>query len=267
MLLTEASAPPYFLRRGSSPLIVSIPHAGTFIPASIARTLTDAAAMRTDTDWHLPRLYDFLGALDATVIAATHSRYVVDLNRPRDDANLYPGQDTTGLCPVDTFDRRPLYRNAPPDRKEIGRRIARYWEPYHSRLATEIARVKSEHGRVALWDAHSIVSVAPRFFEGRLPDLNFGTADGTSCAPGFAAAITSAAARHPYSHVLNGRFKGGYITRRYGAPAAGVHAIQLEMVQAIYMDERAPYSFREDLAARISPLLRELLETASGWAE
>jgi len=267
MLLTEASAPPYFLRRGSSPLIVSIPHAGTFIPASIARTLTDAAAARTDTDWHLPRLYDFLGALDATVISGTHSRYVVDLNRPRDDSNLYPGQDTTGLCPVDTFDRRPLYRNGPPDRKEIDRRIARYWVPYHSRLAAEVARVKSEHGRVALWDAHSIVSVAPRFFEGRLPDLNFGTADGTSCAPSFSAAIASAAARQPYSHVLNGRFKGGYITRRYGDPANGIHALQLEMVQAIYMEERAPYSFREDLAARISPLLRELLETASGWAE
>ncbi|QJR10585.1 hypothetical protein DSM104443_01649 [Usitatibacter rugosus] len=267
MLLTEATAPPYHLRRGSSPLIVSIPHAGTLIPASIARTLTDAAAMRTDTDWHLPKLYDFLGALDATVIAGTHSRYVVDLNRPRDDTNLYPGQDTTGLCPVDTFDRRPLYRNGPPDRKEIERRIARYWEPYHLRLASEIARVKAEHGRVVLWDAHSIVGVAPRFFEGRLPDLNFGTADGKSCAPGFSATIASMAARHPYSHVLNGRFKGGYITRRYGAPSNGVQAIQLEMVQAIYMDEHAPYPFRDDLAARIRPVLRVLLETASGWAE
>ena len=267
MILSEATTPPYLYRHGSTPLIVSMPHVGTFIPASIVRTLTDAAAERADTDWHLRRLYDFAGDLGATVIAATHSRYVVDLNRPPDDASLYPGQDTTGLCPVDTFDRRPLYRDGPPPRREIERRVERYWRPYHSRLAAEIARVKAEHGRAMLWDAHSIVGVAPRFFEGRLPDLNLGTAGGTSCVPGLSEALLGVAIRSGYTHVVNGRFKGGYITRRFGDPANGVQAVQLEMAETIYMDEQSPYPFREDLAARLRPILREMLETASGWAK
>ena len=268
MILTEATAPPYRYRRGSSVLIVSMPHAGTYVPRSVGRAFADAAAGRCDTDWHLPRLYDFLGALDATVIAAMHSRYAVDLNRPPDDASLYPGQDTTGLCPVDTFDKRPLYRDRPPDRAEMERRVARYWQPYHRRLASEIERVRAEHGRAVLWDAHSITSIAPRFFEGRLADLNLGTANGASCAPGLGEALLAAARRHHRcTAVLNGRFTGGHITRRYGDPARRVDAIQLEMAQATYMDEAPPYTFRGDRAARVRPILRELLETAAGWAQ
>ena len=268
MILTEATAPPYRYRHGGGVLVVSMPHAGTYVPRSIGKGFTDAAAARCDTDWHLPRLYDFLGEMDATVLVAMHSRYAIDLNRPPDDASLYPGQDTTGLCPVDTFDKRPIYRSGPPGRGEMERRVERLWQPYHRRLAREIERVRATHGRAVIWEAHSIVSVAPRFFPGRLADLNLGTAGGASCAPALGEALLAAARRDAaFTAVLDGRFKGGYITRRYGDPARGVNAIQLEMAQATYMDESAPYTFREDLAVRVRPVLRDLVATAAGWAQ
>lgn len=267
MILTEASAPAYRYHHGTTGLIVSMPHAGTYVPPSIGRTMTDAAMPRCDTDWHLPRLYDFALAMGATILVAQYSRYVVDLNRPPDDANLYPGQDTTGLCPVDTFDKRALYRGDAPSPAGKRRRVERYWKPYHGRLAREIERVRSEHGYAVLWEAHSIVSVAPRFFEGRLPDLNLGTAGGASCKPGLGEALLAVGSRGPFTAVLDGRFKGGHITRRYGDPASGVHAIQLEMAQSTYMDEAPPYTFREDRAAKVRPVLREMLETAVSWAK
>jgi len=264
MFLSERTVPPYKYRRGHSALIVSMPHVGTFIPHGVGRALSDCAARRPDTDWHLPRLYDFVAELGATTIVATHSRYVVDVNRPPDGANLYPGQDTPRLCPVDTFHSEPLYRRGDgPDAEEIERRLDAVWRPYHRRLAAEIARVRAEHGAAVLWDAHSIVAEVPRLFEGRLPDFNLGTADGQSCDPALAESLRVALSRHAgYTSVLNGRFKGGYITRRYGDPANNVHAIQLEMVEAVYMEERSPYAFRRDLADRVRPILREQLALA-----
>jgi N-formylglutamate deformylase len=268
MFLSERTVWPYRFRYGSGPLIVSMPHVGTFVPHSVGRDLDNCAVQRPDTDWHLPKLYDFADALDATVIAANYSRYVIDLNRPPDGANLYPGRDTPKLCPTDTFDQRLLYREAEPDAGEIARRLETIWKPYHRRLENEIARVRATHGVAVVWDAHSIVSVAPRLFDGRLPDFNLGTADGASCDPVLAAALFNALRRHEgfFSAVLNGRFKGGHITRRYGNPAAGVHAIQLEMAEEIYMDERPPFTFRESQANRVRAILHEQLETAIDWA-
>ncbi len=268
MILSEGTVAAYRYTRGDSPLIVSMPHAGTYVPPSIAATLADIAAQRGDTDWHLPRLYDFLGALDATVIAANHSRYVADLNRPPDNENLYPGQDTTGLFPVDTFDRAPLYRNPSPlGREDAEARLAKFWTPYHRRLEAEIERVRARHGVAMLWDAHSIVSEAPRFFAGKLPDFNLGTGGGTSCDPALANALLAALARHPgYSSVLNGRFKGGYITRRYGRPEKGVQAVQMEMAVATYAHESCPFPFRLEHARQVRPVLREQLEIMANWA-
>lgn len=246
-------------RAGRTPLLVSMPHTGTYVPEIILARLTDAARQLPDTDWHLERLYDFLDELGVSVLVATHSRYVVDLNRPPDNASLYPGQDTTGVVPVDTFHREPLYQSGQePTQAEVEGRIVKYWQPYHARLEHELARLKDHHGYALLWDAHSIFSEVPRFFKGRLPDLNLGTADGRSCAPGIGEALLGEI--KGYSAVLNGRFKGGYITRHYGAPAKSVHAVQLEMAEAIYMEESPPYQFREDLAAKLRPQLRSLLE-------
>jgi N-formylglutamate deformylase len=193
------------------------------------------------------------------VLVATHSRYVVDLNRPPDNANLYPGQDTTGIVPLDTFHREPIYLPGfPPSQDEAAERIRVYWQPYHERLQQALAAIKAKHGYALLWDAHSIFSVLPRFFRGTLPDLNLGTADGRSCASGIGEALAKSV--EGYRVALNGRFKGGYITRKYGNPANGVHAVQLELSEATYMDESPPYGFRDDLARELRPQLRTLLE-------
>lgn len=264
------SAAPFHFHQGTVPMLISMPHVGTSIPAEISAQLMPVAQDKADTDWHLPLLYNMAQALGASVIHAEYSRYVIDLNRSSDDSQLYPGQDTTGLCPVDTFAKQALYpEGKAPDAAEVQRRIARYWQPYHQQLQTELARLKALHGRVILWDAHSIASQVPRFFQGKLPDLNFGTADQRSCAASLqqALAVTlQGPAEMPYSHVFNGRFKGGYITRQYGQPAQHIHAVQLEMSQCIYMNEAAPYAYRPDLAAQVQPLLRQLLSTCLDWA-
>jgi N-formylglutamate deformylase len=267
MILSEGCVAPYRLRRGSGVLLVSMPHAGTFVPHSVGRALDEVAALRPDTDWHMPRLYDFVESLDASVVVATHSRYVIDVNRPAGGENLYPGRDTPRLCPVDTFDCRPLYRQGrEPSADEIARRVETLWRPYHHRLAAELERIRSEHGTALLWDAHSIVSRAPRLFEGRLADFNLGTADDASCAPELSRSLLEALRGHAeFSAVLNDRFKGGYITRAFGRPREGIHAVQLEMAQCLYMEEAPPYGFREDLAARIRPILREQLGIAADW--
>ncbi|RZL95620.1 MAG: N-formylglutamate deformylase [Variovorax sp.] len=261
--------PPFRFRQGTRPLLISMPHVGTHVPTQLAARFTDEARQVPDTDWHLERLYDFADELGASVLVATHSRYVVDLNRPPDNQNLYPGQDTTGLCPVDTFDKTPVYAAGDlPDETEIAARVDAIWRPYHQKLRAELDRMKAAHGTVALWDAHSIRSVLPRFFEGRLTDLNLGTANGASCDPALAATLLGIASSDTrYTAVLNGRFKGGYITRAYGDPAGGVHAVQLEMTQASYMRESLPFDYLPDIAAPVQPVVRRMLETVLGFVE
>jgi len=251
----------YRFHAGSIPLLVSMPHVGTDIPDDIAAGMTPAAAEKADTDWHLVRLYDFLGALGASTLSARWSRYVIDLNRPQENTNLYPGQDTTGLCPVDTFHREPLYLDGrQPGEAEVQRRLAAYWQPYHTQLRAELERLLSVHGKVVLWDAHSIASVVPRFFEGKLPDLNFGTADGASCDKAMTDAIAGVArADERYTVAVNGRFKGGHITRHYGNPAEHIDAVQLELAQYTYMDEET-FEYRPERAAPVQKVIRALLE-------
>ena len=251
----------FALTRGTAPLLVSVPHAGVHIPPALERRMTPAALQRADVDWHLPHLYDFVRAMGATLLTANYARHVIDLNRPPQDESLYPGQDVTGLLPMDTFRKEPLYLpGEEPDDAERDERRERYWQPYHDALRSELDRLRSRHEHVVLWDAHSICSVLPRFFEGRLTDLNLGTADGRACAPALQAAVEAQmAAQSDFSHVSNGRFKGGWITRHYGEPSRGVHALQLEMCQCTYMDETAPFAYRTDLAAKVQPLLRRML--------
>ncbi len=257
----------YRFAPGSTPLLVSMPHVGTHIPDDLARRMTDGARGVPDTDWHVDRLYDFLGGLGAAIIQATHSRYVIDLNRPPDSAPLYPGAANTGLCPTEQFDGQPLYKaGETPDDAEATERLQRYWRPYHDRLSAELQALHARHGIALLFEAHTIRSRVPRLFEGRLPDINLGTADGKSCASDLAALlIETAGEAEAYSSVLNGRFKGGYITRQYGRPAAGVHAVQLELAQLTYMDEDPPYGFREDLAVAIRPALKAIVEAMIAW--
>ncbi len=251
----------YTLRSGEAPLLISIPHLGSRIPADLQPLYTDQALTVADTDWHLDRLYDFAAELGATVLGAKLSRYVIDLNRPPNDESLYPGQTTTGLCPAETFRGEPIYRaGCKPDAAEKARRVARYWQPYHDRLRAELTRLRERHAHVVLWEAHSIASVLPRLFDGKLPDLNLGTQDGRTAASALEEAAVAAAADSPLSWVANGRFKGGYITRHFGSPGNGVHAIQLEMCQSTYMSEQAPFAYDEARAAFVQPVLRRMIE-------
>ncbi len=252
------------LRRGSMPLLVSIPHLGTEIPQPLRSAYVPRAIDVEDADWHLDRLYSFAEELGASVLQPNVSRYVIDLNRPPDDRPMYPGASNTELCPTRFFTGDPLHvpGGAPSAEERIQRRST-YWAPYHQALQAELDRIRAEHGFVLLWDAHSIRSQIPWLFEGRLPDLNIGTAGGDSADAAVAQAVEQAAARHPqYTHVLNGRFKGGYITRHYGRPADNVHAVQLEMCQCTYMREAPPYDYDEARAAQVQPVVREMVEAA-----
>jgi len=254
----------FILNRGTAPLLVSMPHIGTDIPQELRGDYMPRALGVEDTDWHLVRLYNCLPALGATVLRPRHSRYVIDLNRPPDDAPMYPGASNTELCPTRFFTGDALYRaGREPSPEERMRRREHYWQPYHQALREELDRIRAEHGYALLWDAHSIRSEIPWLFEGVLPDLNIGTADGASAHPSIAQAVAVAAGRYAdVSHVVNGRFKGGYITRHYGDPAQHVHALQLEMCQSLYMSEAPPYNYLESLAGGIQPVIRAMMSAA-----
>ena len=251
------------LHRGNAPLLVSLPHDGSAIPDEIKSRMTPAARRSPDTDWHVGCLYAFARELGASVIRPIHSRYVVDLNRPSDGHALYPGRAETGLVPTVMFDGNPIYAEGEqPDAAEIAARVERYWRPYHAALAAELDRVRAEHGRVVLWEGHSIRGVVPMLFDGHLPDFNLGTASGASCRPALREALASVlSAQSRFSHVVDGRFKGGHITRHYGSPDQGIDAVQLELVQANYMDE-ASFDYLPERAEPVVALIRRLLEAA-----
>lgn len=248
---------------GSIPLLVSLPHDGSEIPPPIANELTDIGRSSPDSDWQVARLYDFARGLGAHVLRPRWSRYVVDLNRPPDGAALYPGRRETGLCPTVMFDGEPVYlEGREPDGDAIAVRVDRYWRPYHTQLATILATLRAEHGHALLWEGHSIRSLCPMFFEGRLPDYNVGTADGASCTVAVQDALRAQLQASGVSHVLNGRFKGGYITRQHGRPQLGISAVQMEMAQSCYLDEDRPTHFDPALAADAQRVLRRLLTAA-----
>ena len=253
------------LHRGTAPLLISLPHDGSRIPDALAARMTPEARFAPDTDWHVSRLYAFARDLGASMLVPRYSRYVVDLNRPPDDVSLYPGQNTTGLCPVVRFSGDPVYLpGEAPTPDEIAARVDAYWRPYHAALRDELDRLRAEHGRVLLWEGHSIRGECPFLFDGRLPDLNIGTASGASCAPDRQARIEAALrAQTGYGWVVNGRFKGGHITRHYGDPANGIDAVQLEIAQRIYMDEDT-FAYDERRADDAQRAIRALIEAALG---
>jgi N-formylglutamate deformylase len=245
-----------------APLIVSIPHTGTEVPTSIAeRFASPQVRALPDTDWHLHHLYAFAPRLGAHLLHARYSRYVVDLNRPPDGEPLYPGRFETGLVPTTTFDGDPLYRSgAGPDAAEVAERRERYWVPYHRKLQSLIEDVKAAHGFAIVFEAHSIRSQVPKIFEGRLPDLVVGDAGSSSCDPVLSSAVLAVHAESGYESSHNHPFRGGWITRHYGRPETGVHGLQLEMAQALYMDEAPPFDFDPARAARLEPVLEATLE-------
>jgi N-formylglutamate deformylase len=257
---------PFSLRSGDAPLILSLPHVGTQVPDDLRECYVPRALALEDTDWHLERLYGIADAMNLTVIAARVSRYVIDLNRPADNAPMYPGAANTELCPTRFFTGDALYRSSPPDAHEIERRRLQYWRPYHDTLAAQIDRVRALHGYVLLWDGHSIRSQIPWLFHGTLPDLNLGTASGESCHASLRTQLTAALRQqHQFTYAVDGRFKGGFITRHYGCPAEHIHAIQMEMCQSLYMNECAPFDYLESRAECVRPMLHQLIDIALRW--
>jgi len=259
---------PFDFHAGSAPLLVSMPHVGTELPECMRGRLSAACAPLGDTDWHLPRLYDFVRDLGASTLVARYTRFAVDLNRPPDDTPLYTTA-TTGLHPDILFDGTPAFDEGKGLTKdERAQFLAGIWQPYHARVAAELARLKAVHGYALLFDAHSIAGEVPRLFEGRLPDFNLGTADGKSADPELTARLATVVSNAKgYTAAVNGRFKGGYITRHYGGPDNDIHAVQLELAQRTYMREQAPFDYLPEDAEKVRPVLRDFVETMLGWGK
>jgi formiminoglutamase len=263
------------IARGEAPLIVSMPHTGVEIPVAKGALLASPWLARKDADRWIDRLYDFAPMLGATVIRTAICRTVIDVNRDPSGVSLYPGQNTTELCPTTTFDGEPLYRdNCTPDAAEIGSRRTFFFDPYHAAIGAEIARLRKMHPTIVLFDAHAIRSRIPRLFDGELPHFNIGTNGGASCAPELTQAVEAVCARTKMSRVVNGRFKGGYTTRHYGAPERGVHAIQMELAMRGYMDEpniaspqNWPRPYDPERAALMREALEQVLESCIAFAE
>lgn len=252
---------PFSVSRGDSCLILTLPHTGTWVPPEVWDTLNSRGRALADTDWHLDRLYAGL-VPDVTVVSAGFHRYVIDANRDPSGASLYPGQNTTGLCPVTDFDGQPIYEDGrEPGPDEIERRRLAYHAPYHAAIAAEIERVKARHGVAVLYDCHSIRSHIPFLFEGTLPDFNLGTDNGKTCATTMeAAALAVCAAAPGFTHVLNGRFRGGWTVRHYGRPGERCHAFQMELAQSLYLEtETAPFAYSPARAERLRPHLQSVL--------
>lgn len=251
------------LNQGEAPLLVSFPHSGTALPPGLFERFTAEAQTLDDTDWLLPELYDFVRDIGASTIVPLYSRYLIDLNRPANDTPLYPGRRGTALIPTEDFFGKAIYRTgAHPSPEERAARLASYWRPYHEAIRAELDRLRAVHGRVLLWDAHSIRNVVPLLFEGTLPDLNIGSADETSADRAVTEAIAHVAEGSAFSTVTNGRFKGGYITRAYGKPLEGIHAVQLEMSKAIYLAEGAKAVIDGQRAEPAKALLRRMVSAA-----
>jgi len=252
---------PVEITRGYSPLVLGLPHTGTHVPPDIMARLNARGQILADTDWHIDKLYSGLLA-DVTMVRATFHRYVIDANRPPDGESLYPGQNTTGLVPLTDFDGHDIWTD-PPEATDIEARRAAFHAPYHAALQAELDRVHTLHGVALLYDCHSIRSHIPYLFDGTLPDFNIGTAGGTTCSPSIQDATLEICAKAAgYTHVLNGRFKGGWTTRHYGRPQKGFHAIQMELAQSTHLKTEAPpFAYSERKAAQLRPVLRKILET------
>ena len=250
------------ITKGTSPVILAFPHTGTEVSPEIHDRLNDNGKLLADTDWHIHDLY--AGLLpEVTTVRATFHRYVIDANRDPQGLSLYPGQNTTGLCPLTDFEGQPIYRDGhEPTAAEIARRLALYHTPYHAALAAELERVRRRHGVVVLYDCHSIRSRIAFLFDGQLPDLNVGTNGGVTCAPEMEAAVATICADAPgFTSVLNGRFRGGWTTRHYGRPDERMHAIKMELAQHTHLvEEHAPFTYSPEKAARLRPHLQAVLD-------
>lgn len=261
----------YSFRQGQVPVLVSFPHSSTFIPESLKSSYSEKGLQVPDTDWELPKLYDIDNPnspfYNTSIIQAKFSRFVIDPNRSTDGVNLYPGRPTPELCPTKCFDGSAVYlEGQQPDQKEIDRRTDFFWRPYHDQIRKELSRLKEKFGTAVLFDAHSIISIAPRLFEGSLPNFNMGTAEGKSCSESLSSEIAAVLeAQNQFTHVFNGRFIGGHITRSFGDPENQIHAVQLELTQTSYMNEDTG-EYCDSKADTVQPVIFQMITAIKNWA-
>ena len=258
---------PVHIKKGNSPVILAMPHTGTYIPTHILAKLNANGRKLTDTDWHVDRLYRGL-LPNASIVRANFHRYVIDANRDPSGQSLYPGQNTTELCPTIDFDNREIYKKGhAPDANEIEMRQLAFHKPYHRAIAAEILRLKQRHKNVVLYDCHSIRSHVPFLFSGQLPDFNIGTNEGTTCAPRLEKLVSDICKNaQSFTSVTNGRFKGGWTTRHYGKPQVGIHAVQMELAQNLYLEEKPPWKYDPEKAKSTRKVLREVLKSIETFA-
>jgi N-formylglutamate deformylase len=244
-------------------ILISVPHCGTAFPSELKNQYKpELIQSPDDTDWFVDGLYDFAPSLGITMIAANYSRWVVDLNRDPQSKPLYSdGRVITGLCPTTNFLGEPIYKD---ERKEISsdeinNRVSQYYKPYHQKIESELIRLHQKFGKVLLWDCHSIRQFVPSIHSERFPDLILGNADGTSASSLLIDVAVDSLQTSGFSFSHNHPFKGGYITRHYGAPKKNVHALQLEMSKVNYMDD-AETNFDSARARKVQTALKKVFQ-------
>ena len=249
-------------------MLISVPHAGTGLPAGMSQDLNQDARELPDTDWFVDRLYSFAAGLGAGMLIARTSRVVVDLNRPADDQPLYDAAQTslmTGVVPMQCFSGAAVYvPGKEPSETEIAARLEQYWHPYHRRLQAALHQICARHGHAVLLDAHSIRAEVPLLFDGVLPDLNLGSNGGRSAAADLLDYVAACLRGASWSVAVDGRFKGGFITRHYGQPVQRIHALQLEIAQHCYMHESPP-AWEQQSAGALQQHLQQLVQLLIDW--
>ena len=252
------------IKQGTGPIVLAMPHSGTYLPTEIYDKLNDNGKELADTDWHLMELYDGLQP-NAAIVKANFHRYVIDANRCPDGVSLYPGANTTTLCPLIDFVNKPIWQEGlVPTESDIEPRIKLFHTPYHKALHEALQTARSNHGYAIIYDCHSIRSNIPFLFDGALPNLNIGTNDSKSCDSKIEQIAENICKKSSFSTVTNGRFKGGWTTRHYGKPETDIHAIQMEITQSSYMQEHAPWEYSNEKANILRQTLANILSEIEG---
>ncbi len=245
------------------PIVISVPHAGTQFPEELAGLYKKRMRkILDDTDWFVHRLYEFAPAMGITLVKANLSRWVIDLNRDPESAPLYDdGRLITSVTPHTDFFGNNIYKSKKhePGKKEVAKRLKKYYWPYYERLSVLLEERKKEFGKVLLWDAHSIRHRVSTIQNDPFPDMILGNNDEKTAQPQLIKIALESLRSGDYEVAHNHPFKGGHITRYFGDPENQIHTLQLEMNKILYMDDNE-ITYNKARAARVQGLLKSCME-------
>jgi len=208
------------------PVIADLPHSGTYVPQNVRKKYRQASRpILAPIDWHLEKLYDFLPQLGITMVQATHSRYVVNLNRELKEP--FFGPENSSVVPYENAFKSPLY-DVEVNQSEIEERIAMYYTPYHEQLKKVIQKTVRDFGKAYLLDVHS-------YFKGPVIDVCLGDVNGTTCSERLTECFERTMRKYDFSVSRNEKWIGGHITRYYGS-MDNVEALQIELRFPAYLD-------------------------------